>query len=92
MKLKTDNTTLVKVLKERDIYIKSIEEQDLKDFDDDELIIYYKWKEQYNKLNQLEKDLVYLDSQFTRAEISKMYGVSRSYITQMMKQIEMKMK
>jgi hypothetical protein len=44
--------------------------------------------EQYNKLPQLHKDLLFLSSQYPVAEIALMYGVSRQYIYRLLNKIK----
>lgn len=85
------NEKLKKALSQRDILFKSIEEEEIKNMDDEELKKYYEFKKKYELLTPLEKDLWYLDTQYKRIQIADMYNVSRSYITQLLKEIHKKL-
>lgn len=57
------------------------------DLDDKELLKVNKYKQ----LSQFEKDLLYLYSQYSVIEISKLYSVSRSHIYTKIKEINKKL-
>lgn len=57
------------------------------DLDDNELLKVNKYKQ----LSQFEKDLLYLYSQYSVIEISKLYSVSRSHIYTKIKEINNKL-
>ena len=85
--LKNNNEILLELLSHRDEYFKSIETEEVLKLDDEQLKKYNDFKNKYNKLPQLEKDLWYLDTQIKRIEIAKLYDVSRSYITMLLQNI-----
>lgn len=81
------NEELINALKLRDIYFESIEKEDICTFDDEKLRQYRIFKEKYNNLTQMEKDLFFLSTQMKKNKIAQLYGVSRSYITLLLKKI-----
>lgn len=85
------NNKIIELLKERDAQMQYIEDYELAHFDDENLSKYHKFKSLYNSLTPLEKDLWYLSTQIKRSEIAKLYAVSRSYITILLKKINNKM-
>lgn len=78
-------------LKNRDMYFQSIADEDVRLLDDDGLERYNRFITRYNALNQLEKDVWYLSTQMMKKELADLYGVSRSYITQLCKKINDKL-
>ena len=88
MKIKDNmNKDLLNALENRDLYFESIETEELKMFDDEKLRQYRIFKEKYNNLTQMEKDLFFLSTQMKKNKIAQLYGVSRSYITLLLKKI-----
>lgn len=63
MKMKNNmNEELLNALKLRDVYFESIETEELEMFDDEKLRKYTIFKEKYNNLTQIEKDLFFLST------------------------------
>ena len=85
------NEELINALKLRDVYFDSIENQELLTFDDEKLQQYRLFKQKYNSLTQMERDLYFLSTQMKKNKIAQLYGVSRSYITLLLKKIEEKL-
>lgn len=89
--MKINNDIIVEKLSNRDDYFSTIEIEDVPQMDDEQLRKYNDFKRKYNLLDQYEKDLWYLDTQMKRIEIAKLYGVSRSYITMLLQNINNKL-
>jgi len=89
--MKINNDIIVEKLSNRDDYFNAIEVEDVPQMDDEQLRQYNDFKRKYNLLEQYEKDLWYLDTQMKRIEIAKLYGVSRSYITMLLQNINNKL-
>lgn len=89
--MKINNDIIVEHLSHRDDYFNAIEVEDVPQMDDEQLRKYNDFKRKYNLLEQYEKDLWYLDTQMKRIEIAKLYGVSRSYITMLLQNINNKL-
>lgn len=85
-----NNDILKNALKDRDLYFKSIEENEIGDMEDSDVQKYYIFKNKYNTLSPLEKDLWYLETQYKRVQIAQMYNVSRGYITILLKKLHEK--
>lgn len=72
------NDQLCEALKDRKSVLSTlVEEQEL---DDSQLNIYNRFQEWYNSLSQLDKDLFYLLSVYSVAEISTLQDCSKGYL------------
>lgn len=80
-----NNDVLKVALKDSKEIIKSILNDN--DFDDEQLSKVLK----YNNLPQLEKDLIFLTSQYSITDVAKMYNVSRQYIYKLLNKIKSKL-
>lgn len=79
------NDVLKAALKDsKDILNSIIATSDLSDEQLDKLL-------KYKCLPQLEKDLLFLTSQYPITEVAKMYNVSRQYIYKLLKKIQTKL-
>ena len=89
--MKTLNDELKAILSLRNEYFKSIEDEELKHMDDEEIEKYYEFKNKYDKLSMLEKDLWFLNTQMKKVEIARLYSVSKPYISKLLKEISIKL-
>lgn len=87
----TANDELKSIIEKRNEYFRSIEEEELKNMDDDEIRRYMEFKKRYEQLSVMERDLWFLDTQIKKVEIARLYGVSKPYISKLIKQIKEKL-
>lgn len=85
MKISYNNDVLKAALHDQKDIIKSIIETfDLSDEELNKLL-------KYNSLPQLDKDIIFLTSQYPVTEVAKMYNVSRQYIYKLLNKIKPKL-
>lgn len=85
MKISYNNDILKAALHDQKDIIKSIlNEFDLSDEELDKVL-------KYNSLPQLDKDIIFLTSQYPVIEVAKMYNVSRQYIYKLLNKIKPKL-
>lgn len=89
--MKTLNDELKAIISRRNEYFKSIEDEELQYMDDEEIEKYYEFKNKYDKLSMLEKDLWFLNTQMKKVEIARLYSVSKPYISKLLKEISIKL-
>ena len=84
-----NNDILKNALKDRDLHFDFIL-QNLENMEDSDVQKYYIFKNKYDTLSPLEKDLWFLETQYKRVQIAQMYNVSRGYITILLKKLHEK--
>lgn len=84
---KIDNNIILKELKNRNEIYDSMKSELLNDIDDKQ----YSYIQRYEKLTQMEKDLLFLTSQYGKSKTGEILGISRQWVTVKYKEIQNKL-
>lgn len=84
---KLDNNLILKELKERNEIYDSMKKELLKNIDDEQL----EYIERYEELTQMEKDLLFLTSQYGKTKTGEILGITRQWVAVKYKEIQNKL-